>query len=224
MKRDIHKVDNYLIRLGWLAVVIGLLSYAFSTDVQATDPWVLWTPLAAGALMLPIGYLIRAKERKVIVLWDILDTVSDVRMGDLESSTGFRRPFVLEALAIINAQPGAYFVHEVETDRIVDGRLRTELMAVEACAGCGAPVNERVSLMAESIPGCTHCGAPVLNQDINALRMAALREIRGRPGAGHGFSIVLFLILLLVFWPAALGYAVWKSGVVGGWIARLRAT
>ena len=93
-----------------------------------------------------------------------------------------------------------------------------------ACAGCGAPVNERVSLMAESIPGCTHCGAPVLNQDINALRMAALREIRGRPGAGHGFSIVLFLILLLVFWPAALGYAVWKSGVVVGWIARLRAT
>ena len=225
MRRDIHKVDNYLIRLGWIALLGGLFFLAFPPEPSASPPrsWMSWVALPAGALMLPIGYLIRAKERKVLVLWDILDSVSEVRMDELERSTGFRRAFVLEALAVINAQPGAYYVHEVDTDRILDGRLRTELLLVESCASCGAPVNERVSLMAESIPGCSHCGAPILSQNINELRMNALREIRQRSGGARGFSILIFVVLLLVFWPAAVAYGVWKSGVVDGWIARMRA-
>ena len=77
--------------------------------------------------------------------------------------------------------------------------------------------------MAESIPGCSHCGAPILSQNINELRMNALREIRQRSAGARGFSILIFVVLLLVFWPAAVAYGVWKSGVVDGWIARMRA-
>ena len=78
MRRDIHKVDNYLIRLGWRALLGGLLFLAFPPEPSASSPrsWMSWVALPAGALMLPSGYLIRAKERKVLVLWDILDSGS----------------------------------------------------------------------------------------------------------------------------------------------------
>ena len=173
--------------------------------------------------MLPLGYFIRAKESRVIILWDILDTVTDVSLVELERSTGFKRHSVLEMLAVINAQPGAYYVHDLETDQIIDGRLRTEVIHVDTCANCGAPINERVSLALATSPACAHCGGPILDKRFNELKLSTLAKIRSRRPSRHRFSLVIFVILLIVFWPAGVAYAIWKSGLVDGWLARVRA-
>ena len=58
-----------------------------------------------------------------------------------------------------------------------------------------------------------------------ALRRETLATIRaGQAQAPKDFSVGLFILLLLVFWPAAVGYALWKGGVLEPILARLRGS
>lgn len=225
VKHDLHKIDGYLVRLGWLVLAAGLVSTGCTPDraVALGQGWFTWAALATAVPMLVVGYVIRRKERRVATLWDILDQVAEVPVDELVRNTGLGRPFIREALAIINAQPGAYYVWNPQTDVIVDGRLRTRWMVVDSCASCGAPVNLRLTLELSEPPACAHCGAPVVEDDLNRLKLEALREIRASSRPEKDFSVLLFVVLLVIFWPAALGYALWKSGLVDGWLARTRA-
>ena len=53
------------------------------------------------------------------------------------------------------------------------------------------------------------------------MREEVLEEIRATPGPRKPFSLVVFLILLIVFWPAAVGYAMWKGGILDPMLEKL---
>ena len=214
-KKEIHKIDNHLIRFGWIALVVALLM------VRADPEPAFWIALSAGVVMLAVGYVVRHKEKRVVTVWNILEHATEVSMAELTASTGLSRPFVHEAIAVINAQPGAYYVWNRATDTVVDGRLRARVVMFETCGSCGARVAERLTLDASEVPICEYCGRPVSSEDIGRLKLDALRALREEDRArGKGFSTVLFIVLLIVFWPAAVGYALWKSGIVQGLGAR----
>ena len=225
MKRDIHKIDNYLIRCGWLSLTAALLSSGCTPDGATAlgYGWFTWAAFGAGLPLLLAGYTIRRKERRVLAVWNILDQVTEAPVEELIRNTGLSRQFIQESLGIINAQPNAYYVWNPDTDVVVDGRLRTRVFVVDHCANCGASVSLRLTLELSELPTCSHCASPVMDEDWNRLKLDALREIREAGTKGSEFSVGLFIVLLIVFWPAALGYALWKSGLIDGWLARAKA-
>jgi len=226
MARDLLKIDNYLIRAGWLGLLLAAVGALATPQAPvafewAGPRWLMWVGLAAAIPLLAAGLLIRGKERRVDALWHILETEPEVRVGDLVDSTGLSRPFVREALALINAQPGAFFVWNRETDTIVHGRLRERSVAVSTCESCGGKVNAVYSLEGSVAPSCPYCGGAVLLGDWNARRREVLDSLRGE-GQRRPFSVWLFIVLLLVFWPLAVAYALWISGLVDGWLEHWR--
>ena len=44
----------------------------------------------------------------------------------------------------------------------------------------------------------------------------AVDALREESPDKHKFSVLLFIVLLFVFWPAAVAYAVWTSGALDG--------
>lgn len=223
-RKDIHKIDNLLIRTGWLGMVGLLLAEGCSSAPAPEDvalgsmalaiPVVSLVLGVAAIVMLLVGYTIRARENKVVAVWDILEHATEVSIADLERSTGFSRPFIEAAVRTINRQPGCYYVVDDDAGTIVDGRMRSRIVMVEQCQSCGAHVNMQISIDLPKAPACAHCGAPVATGDLNKLkldRVDALRESAAKRGE---FSVVLFIVLLILFWPLAVIYAVWASGAV----------
>ncbi|MEM7406837.1 MAG: hypothetical protein AAF458_16180, partial [Pseudomonadota bacterium] len=220
--KDIHKIDNLLIRTGWLTAIALLVAEGCSSD-SPTDGVTLGSmaiaiPVlslvlgVAALVMLVVGYLIRSRENKVVAVWDILEHATEVSIADLERSTGFSRAFIEGAVRTINRQPGSYYVVDDDAGTIVDGRMRSRIVMVEQCQSCGAHVNMQVSIDLPKAPACAHCGAPVASGDLNQLkldRVDALRESSRKKGE---FSVLLFVVLLILFWPLAVVLAKRASG------------
>jgi hypothetical protein len=221
-KKDIHKIDNWLIRMGWLAVVSLLFANGCTSTFEdksalelASNP--TFIVFAVGAIvLLSVGYAVRRRENQVTAVWNILEHTTEVSIAELERSTGFARPFIQNALHVINRQPGSYYVWDDMADVIVDGRMRARILVVKQCESCGANVNQQVSLDLPKAPACASCGSPVTAGDLNKMKLDQVRELRVAEEAKkqHQFSVLLFIVLLLVFWPAAVAYAVWASGAV----------
>ena len=219
-KKDIHKIDNWLIRMGWLAVA-GLLftnscTSSFEVDgVTALFGSPMFAMVAAGAVvLLVVGYAIRARENRVLAVWNILDHATEVSVVDLSTSTGFSPDFLGSAVRTINRQPGCFYVWDDAAGVIVDGRMRSRIVLVDSCQSCGANVNMQVSLDMLVAPACEHCGGPVALGDLNRLKLDRVDAIRAQAQTETSFSVLLFVCLLIVAWPAAVVYAVWASGAV----------
>ena len=154
-RKDIHKIDNMLVRTGWLAAIGLLLAESCAPEREAADVATASLPLGlplmslavgiAAVVMLLVGYTIRARENKVVAVWDILEHATEVSVSDLERSTGFSRKFIEDAVRTINRQPGCYYVVDDDNGTIVDGRMRSRIVLVEQCQSCGAQVNMQIS-------------------------------------------------------------------------------
>jgi hypothetical protein len=219
-KKDIHKIDNWLIRMGWLCVASLLFTKGCTdtfADLAALDlilsPMFAMVAVGATALLV-VGYSIRARENKVLVVWDILEHATEVSIADLGNSTGFSSEFLSSAIRTINQQPGCYYVWDGAAGVIVDGRMRSRVVVVGECESCGANINSHVSLDLPTAPACEHCGGPVVTGDLNRLKLERVDALRTQESTKQEFSVLLFVFLLIVFWPAAVAYAVWASGAV----------
>ena len=78
-KKEIHKVDNWLIRGGWLAFVSLLFTNACTDSFDGASlgtlvlDWRFVAMALAGTVCLVVGYSIRGRENKVLAVWNILD-------------------------------------------------------------------------------------------------------------------------------------------------------
>lgn len=221
-KKEIHRIDNWLIRCGWLAFASLLFANACTDSFDGRSlamlvfDWRFFAVALGGMFCLVIGYVIRGRENRVLAVWNILEHATEVSVAELQRSTGFTRTFIDKAVRIINRQPGAYYVFDDANDTIVDGRMRSAVVVVDHCGACGAPVNTRVSLDLPVPPACPHCAGPVLSADMNQLKLERVDALRAQCAARSKFSVLLFIVLLFLFWPAAIVYAVWSSGALDG--------
>ena len=125
--------------------------------------------------------------------------------GDTEGASSLRG-----FLDMLEHQPG-YFVK-----RFPRKTYRSK------CSSCGAAVSAVLTLDLATAPACTYCGGPVsTGEEIMRMREETLDAIRGPVRHSKLFSIGIFLILVLVFWPAALFYAMWKGGVLDPMMEKL---
>ncbi|GMV39473.1 MAG: hypothetical protein AMXMBFR64_11890 [Myxococcales bacterium] len=215
VRENLFRQDDILIRVGWATCVLSVFWVLGSMEKPAAAPFAVLFALAPVGL-LTLGYRVRAREKRCVAIWRILDRAKEVRVRDLLQSTGFSREDVAETLRAVNGRGLAWFVWDTDTDMIVDGRLRSEMVLVESCPSCGARVSQRVPLGASQSPVCSHCGAAFSSATLNELRLKALAELRNpppgpgapAPAGGRTFNPVVFMVLAVVFWPAAVVYYV----------------
>jgi DNA-directed RNA polymerase subunit RPC12/RpoP len=183
-------------------------------DVR-TFPTIRVIMVANGIILLIIGYSYRRQERKIINLWNALERLGEAKVTDLSVMLGLPREFIIRHLKDINLQHHTLFTYEQGSDKIINSKLRSEYLINVDCANCGSKVNQKVTLDLASQPNCPYCGTPVSTDYLNNLRQEVLKSTQSiqestRTKKGE-FSVVIFILLLIFFWPAAIVYLVIKK-------------
>lgn len=218
-KPNIYKIDNYLLLFGKLFVIVAAIAFLASLSdeekkksASAGDVAGGSFFLAGGVAMLAAGSRFRKKERKALALLNSLELAHEVSVPEFLDATGFTRADVETALRAINERGLGYYLWNRESDTIVDGRLKRRMVLADTCPACGKAVGMRYALDLAEIPVCPSCGSPFNVNTWNAWKLEAMRRLdkgeERKPGlfAGKKFSLPLFIVLLVVFWPAALVY------------------
>jgi hypothetical protein len=164
----------------------------------------------SGLFLFIIGRIFRAKENKIIAVWDALERVPQAKVRDLEVSLSIPRDFILKNLKHINAQQGAYYIYSTDNDSIIDGRLTEEHVVTMNCSGCGNSTSEKISLAFNKPPACKYCGNPISVDEVSRIRRETLAA-KPVVEPESTFSIPIFVVLLIFFWPAAIIYLIVKK-------------
>lgn len=211
-KKNIYRLDNFALGLSLFFFGMALL---MAVGARGPGPARVLIPLfflspAAGLFWL--GRRFRKKEKNTRAVLRHLEIARDVSISEMVSSTGFSRAEIEEAVRTINRQGLGYFV--LADDRIMDGRLRRQMVFVDTCGDCGRRIGRYYSLQLNEVPKCPNCGNPL---NISQWNEFVSREYERMDQAGGGdqtvgeegeLSIPILIILCVVFWPAAIYYVV----------------
>lgn len=241
VRQNLYRIDDVLLRCGifaLLAVIAGaaalvVVGLAQDGGAGASDPGLAMLQRHAFALavaipapigLLAAGFRMRRREQKTLAFWRLLQQNAEIRVPELLASSDFSRADLERAVRLLNNQGLALYVWDRDADLIRDGRLESVYLHVEKCDVCRASISLRVPASLREIPCCPYCGDVISIESLLELKREALERLRAehRPRErerGHGveagsFSIVVFLLLLFTFWPAALvyGWYKWQAG------------
>jgi hypothetical protein len=125
---------------------------------------------------------------------------------------------VEETIRMVAARGWGYYAIDPGSDTVVDSRLRTQVLAVDDCPACGASIGLRVAADLSTPPSCPYCQKAISSDVLNQLKMQLLGQIRQSPAPqqkallhASPFNPTTFIVLMLVFWPAALFYAMSRA-------------
>lgn len=233
MKNDLYRLDNILIHSGLallvLAMIVGLplLRYELVMGSPLISTWPMLAFVAAPIVVLGAGIFVRQREARVAEIWRTVIANGEMPVASLCDMSGFTPTQLDKALRRINRRAASQLRWDEKGGKIIDtGRGPQDRLAHSAqCAGCGAPVAVNVTAhMDLGEVQCGYCSRAVDSEVINELqcqlleRASAQREIASGHGRGDGlvrFNLPMFVVLLVVFWPAAIAYAIWRSRAGG---------
>ncbi len=158
-----------------------------------------------GVLFMFFGIKYRRRENKIIAIWDALERTGEAHLQPLSMALNIPQNFILKHLETINAQQDAYFVWLPEEKKIMDGRFNVPYKVAIDCAGCGNKSNQEITLSMQSAPECAYCGRSASTHLIQDLKDQVLAQQMHQKQKTK-FNVAVFVILLLLFWPAALLY------------------
>jgi hypothetical protein len=230
-KYNLYRIDDILIKIGWFFLIVFLIfAFVFLAGLAKNWPYGYSTRRLVGTIAFGIpaagflvaGQTIRRRERRAVAVWQKLEMAVEVSASDLEAATGYDRLTIAEALLLINRRGNAFYVWDRQTDMIVDGRLRKKTVLVESCPSCGSGINQAFPLAATEPPACPYCGKHLAAERWNGLKEKTLEKIgqdadRTKTAVTHPeiteFRMPTFLLLLFLFWPAALVYALRRNAM-----------
>lgn len=233
MPANIYRIDDVLIRAGYAVGLFAAVA-AFSGplgDVLDRSPLgVAALPflVAAPIVMLIAGYVLRRREQHLVEIWRLLQEHGEMPVEDLRHMTGYSRAELRKAVSLLNRKIAAGLSFDAGSDTIRHVRLgpRERITHSQRCGSCGAAVSVDVSATSQAHDlNCPYCQGALDGQSISALQnellMREARQRRPDPApapvfisapapapAKKRFSVVLFVILMMMFWPAALVYAI----------------
>ncbi|NND59282.1 MAG: hypothetical protein HKN49_03360 [Gammaproteobacteria bacterium] len=230
MNRNLYRIDGVLLGTGFFSSLFALL-FAFGIGHEIADAGpstglvvafilVVGCPLA----MLLAGWYVRRYEKTLVQMWQLVDRHNQVAIDHLCDVFSMSRRQVQRAVRRINRRGRALLVIDTEGDKVRNDGRKTEVMAhSQDCAKCGATVAVEVRSAASEYH-CPYCGSGLDSEPINLLRSQMhYRETTNapqkpqtlfEPAAPHSqskFNLVVFIVLLIVFWPAAVVYAIWAN-------------
>ena len=233
---NFYRIDDVLIRAGIIGLVVLLAAGGIGvfsvlgvsmdgTPSPGTGPspsgkhvLVYLGLLVCPVVSLRIGLNIQKQERRILAIWELLKQHAQISVPDLLANSDFSIDDVDRAVKMLNTRGLGHYVWDRKAGTLQDGRLRSTHMHVEKCDACGGSISISVPIGFTSIPACPYCGDPVSTDALEERRTEMLDALRPKPAPETSkleifavpFSIPVFGILALVFWPAALAYAMWK--------------
>lgn len=219
---DLMRLDDVLIRNAKIfAAVVALAAagaWLWPEEARVSRP-ALFAGLGFAALaplaMALFGLALRARERRAVALMRLIDRHVELSARDLLQNSDFSAESLATAIRDLNSSGARHFVWDRSTGLIQDGRLRLSRFHFEDCAACGAKVALDVALHEASGARCPVCDAAVDARVIDDAKQTVMSEISARSEsacapASHpprgGFSLPIFLVLVVLFWPLALVY------------------
>jgi hypothetical protein len=233
-KKNIFIADDILIKTGYILLIIIILAGLFVWQLvghqklemdPGYNPIIMVVAFALSIMpiaFLIVGYGIRQKEKQYLIVWNILEKTLEVSINDLADNTGLHKETILKALKEINRRGCAFFIYDRHSMLIIDGRLKSQTVAINTCPACGQTLGYTIPLIVSKMPRCKYCGTELDASHVNNLKLEALKLISNSNHSGvstdrthrphSAFNWVVFFILLFVFWPFALVYAYMKNG------------
>jgi len=238
MQRDLYRIDDVLLRAGCIATLLvalatagvwvsGLAAGSAGGRADGLVALARHGPLLALAACCPAallwtGFSWRRRERQIAAVWSLLRQNAVLSVPELLASSDFTRRDLERAVRFLNNRGLAHYIWDRKSDTIQDGRLESLHLAIDKCDACGGALALEIPVAAREIPRCPYCGDPVSlrsleerrREAIEALRVASGPETRPAGGSGgsrRSFSLGLFVLLLIAFWPAALLYAFYQA-------------
>jgi hypothetical protein len=227
-RANLLRIDDTLLRAGWIAVLVwGAASLV--ALVLALNEEIRMGSAIAGSLVgasLPIALLVagaklRRREKRAWGLHRLIDDHVEVSAADLLLGSDFTPETLDRAIRDLNNAGATFLVWDRKTGRVQDGRLRTSRVTVDECGSCGAKVQIDVRLGDVASARCPYCHDPIGAERMMEEKAALIEKLGADPRAQRAhttssFSVPVFVVLLFVFWPLAIGYAFlkWKAGEI----------
>lgn len=172
----------------------------------------------APAAMLAVGTLIRRRERRLVSIWNVLHQNVETDVRDLLDNSAFKRPDIEWAVGLLNRRGLAFYAWRRDTDTIEDGRLGSTMLHIDRCDSCGASVGLSIPASLREVPCCEYCGSAQSADQLNRMKREVITELRDRPvstgsaaARAPRMSMGVFVVLVLLCWPAAIAYAIYKT-------------
>jgi hypothetical protein len=219
-------MDDFLLKGAlYLGVAVGLAligleaaSSEGSLELSA-GAWALVGAIAVAPVGMGLtGLRIRRREERALALFTLIDRDVEISARDLVRDSDWTPALLDRAIRDLNNVGAAYVVWDRDSQLIQDGRLRRSSMLVDDCGSCGAKISLQVPIGEASAVRCPYCDAAIdagVIAEEKARIIDELEEDRSKGserdpwGAiGGEFSIGIFFLLFLCFWPAALLYCV----------------
>lgn len=223
---NLYRIDDTLIRGGYIALVVVLIfgGRLLSEAYFGLSRWLMFAMVAIAPLaMLMIGYSIRRREDRIIDMGRVLSRHHTVPIPDLCEMTGFSRSQLREAVSVLNRKLAAGLSWQEDQDLVTRFAAQSlgSFTHAQRCESCGASVTMDVdaSTSAEDLR-CNYCHGALDGRHISNLQMQLRQPQRmsfaAVPDAvprqpGKPFSLTVFVLLALFFWPGAVIYAVIKA-------------
>lgn len=235
--QNLYRIDGILLHAGAVTLVLVLGATALAGLYVAAsgvsgEHGLGWGVVLGGVILLgllwlcPIGLLVagfgmRRREKRIFAIWQLLKRTGEISVRSLLADSDFAKEDLERAVRFLNTRGLGYYVWDRSSDVIRDARLDSSTLCVQECDACGAEISLEIPVTARGIPRCPYCHDPVSVEGIEERRRKALEAVRMSepperietrvvervPPPGNGFSVPLFVVLLVCFWPAALGYA-----------------
>jgi len=223
---NLYRIDDTLIRGGYIALVVVLIfaGRLLNEAYLGLSRWLVFGVVAlAPVAMLWIGYAIRRREQRILDVGRVMGRHHTVPIRDLCEMSGFSRAQLREAVAVLNRKLAAGLSWQDEHGLVTRFEMQPlgSLSHAQRCESCGASVTVDVdaSTSAEDLR-CTYCNGALDGQHISTLQMQLrqpqIQTFAAVPSAPpqtppKRFSMLVFVLLALFFWPGAVIYAVIRA-------------
>ncbi len=231
MKGNLSRLDNLLMHSGLallaLAVVLGLplLRYELAMGNSLSSMWQILLIFAAPLALLAAGIVVRQREARLEAILREVSVYGEVPVASLLEMSGLSLQQLDTALQRINRRATAQLRLDEKAGKVIDTGcgLQSQFAHSAQCAGCGASVS--VNVTAHMDPGevrCHYCSRAIDSKVVEELQSELLEHAsaRGvsvltqlRRNELVRFNLPVFVVLLALFWPGAIAYAIWRYKV-----------
>lgn len=229
-KGNITYIDDALLKTSIFALccALAVLIAYFKAGTSAAGLLLVWAIGIAGVSLslLLAGLYTRKREKKCVGLWRLLQTHPEIELSLYLQQSGNSLSDVQRAAQAINKAGAGLLVVDQKNDRLYDSRLSDNESIAFQCTNCGATSNASVGAIDGDPVVCQYCQAPahpdaipsvagkheaLIKSNLERMNLMSRTETGYYKEECDDINIRLFLLLLMVFWPAALGYVLWKK-------------
>lgn len=235
---NLFRMDDFLLRgsvvIGAPVALVGagLVTAGLSGELPLSKPLVaaLFAFSLAPIVMAIVGYGMRRREKRALALWKIIDREVEISSTDLIEHSDWTPQRLDQAIKDVNNSGHAFIVWDRKTRRVQNGRLRRSTLVVDECTSCSGKMSIEVTIGSLAAVRCPYCHEPIdvariaeekarIIDELEADRLeGSIEDPLAGPVTTGEFSIIVFIVLFSVFWPAAVWYCLKHRTYLAGWI------